>query len=55
MWYYKEYIINIFQINDTHKEKLFYSVQYKNDSFSVIDLFHMFVYQLKSIHSIIIY
>ena len=39
MWYYKEYIIDIFQINDTHREKLFYSVQYKNDSFSVINLF----------------
>ena len=41
-------------LNDTHREKLFYSIQYKNGCLADSDLFHMFT-QLSSIRSIIMY
>ena len=40
---------NLFElsVNDTHKEKLFYSVQYKNDYLAAFDLFQMFSQSIK--------
>ena len=43
-------------IDDTHKEKLFYSIQYKNDWLAASDLFDMFTQLIKfCYHSIIKY
>ena len=41
-------------LKDTHREKLFYSVQYMNSCLTASDLFHMFI-QLSSVRSIITY
>ena len=36
-------------INDSHREKLFYSVQYKNDCLAASDVFHMYTESISSL------
>ena len=41
------FTIKTFLINDTHREKLFYSIHYKNGRLAASDLFHMFTQTIK--------
>ena len=39
--------IEINAVNYTHREKLFYSIQYKNGCLAASELFHMFTQSIK--------
>ena len=39
--------LEIRTLNDTHREKLFYSIQYKNGWLAASDLFEMFTQSIK--------
>ena len=39
--------MSIYSFNDTHREKMFYLIQYKNGYSAASDLFHMFTESIK--------
>ena len=47
-WFFASNRVNKnFKFKDTHREKLFYSIRYKNGCLAASDLFHMFTQSIK--------